>query len=458
MFLQDESQMDLARAVYGTGCSLRVFENKLWIDSFAKLRPAFKLPNRDMLSNSLLERVYNETSTTVKELVGTALSVASLCDGWNNIRNDGIINFVVTVPQPIFWTSIEIGAESHTGEYMANIVKKIICDVGPMKVLGVCTDNAANMKKAWQLIVTEFPHIYPYGCLAHTLNLIFTDASNLKSIADSQRNCTMVVKGIKNSQILSALLKQHQQKSGQIIQQSLKLPVTTRWASIIHCMESLHNNRLALRGLAIDDEAKSLAKPIQNLLLSEVFWDKVDGFIKLLKPIAIAIAAVEGDKLSLSIIAKTFSDLEKSFQDNILCSPILKNEENAMMEIIAKRRKFHIRNIHLAANLVDPCYKGCHISGDEMIDAIETLHKLGKMDSSIKECDDKILGEIADYRSNEEYVIKGIYNMREMKHLLRLTVKDTFGNGNLPPSNSRRFYPNTATIRSHIVKIEDKLQ
>ncbi|XP_065672488.1 uncharacterized protein LOC136090221 [Hydra vulgaris] len=284
---------------------------------------------------------------------------------------------------------------------MANIVKKIICDVGPMKVLGVCTDNAANMKKAWQLIVTEFPHKYPYGCLAHTLNLIFTDVSNLKSIADSQRNCTMVVKEIKNSQILSALLKQHQQKSGQIIQQSLKLPVTTRWASIIHCMESLHNNRLALRGLAIDDEATSLAKPIQNLLLSEVFWDKVDGFIKLLKPIAIAIAAVEGDKLSLSIVAKTFLDLEKSFQDNILCSPILKSEENAMMEIIAKRRKFHIRNIHLAANLVDPRYKGCHISGDEMIDAIETLHKLGKMDSSIKECDDKILGEIADYRSSE---------------------------------------------------------
>ncbi|XP_065668867.1 uncharacterized protein LOC136088628 [Hydra vulgaris] len=140
---------------------------------------------------------------------------------------------------------------------------------------------------------------------------------------------------------------------------------------------------------------------IQNLLLSEVFWDKVDGFIKLLKPIAIAIAAVEGDKLSLSIVAKTFSDLEKSFQDNILCSPILKSEENAMMEIIAKRRKFHSRNIHLAANLVDPRYKGCHISGDEMIDAIETLHKLGKMDSSIKECDDKILGEIADYRSNK---------------------------------------------------------
>nr|XP_047122426.1 uncharacterized protein LOC124805920 [Hydra vulgaris] len=153
-------------------------------------------------------------------------------------------------------------------------------------------------------------------------------------------------------------------------------------------MESLHNNRLALRGLAIGDEAKSLAKSVQNLLLSEVFWDKVDGFIKLLKPIVIAIRAVEGDKISLSIVAKTFSDLEKFFQDNILCNQILKNKENAMMEISARRRKFHIRNIHLAANLVDPRYKGCHISGDKTIDAIETLHNLGKLDPSIKDCDD----------------------------------------------------------------------
>ena len=97
----------------------------------------------------------------------------------------------------------------------------------------------------------------------------------------------------------------------------------------------------------MDDKAKYLAKPIQSLLLSEVFWDKADGFIKLLKQKAIA--AVEGDKISLSIMAKTFLDLEKSSQDNILCNPVLKSEENAKIKIIAERRKFYIQNIHLAA-------------------------------------------------------------------------------------------------------------
>ncbi|KAG7153575.1 hypothetical protein Hamer_G028927, partial [Homarus americanus] len=61
------------------------------------------------MSNSLLERVYEETVTTAKEQVTAASSVAILCDGWTNIRNEGIINFVITVPRPIFWSSTATG-------------------------------------------------------------------------------------------------------------------------------------------------------------------------------------------------------------------------------------------------------------------------------------------------------------------------------------------------------------
>ncbi|KAG7161459.1 hypothetical protein Hamer_G030315 [Homarus americanus] len=76
-----------------------------------------------MMSNSLLERVKEETVTTAKEQVAAASSVAILCDGWTNMRNEGIITFVTTVPRPIFWSSTATGAESHTGEYMASLIK-----------------------------------------------------------------------------------------------------------------------------------------------------------------------------------------------------------------------------------------------------------------------------------------------------------------------------------------------
>lgn len=39
-----------------------------------------------MISNSLLEQVYQETATNAKELVASAANVAILCDGWSNIR------------------------------------------------------------------------------------------------------------------------------------------------------------------------------------------------------------------------------------------------------------------------------------------------------------------------------------------------------------------------------------
>lgn len=134
-------------------------------------------------------------------------------------------------------------------------------------------------------------------------------------------------------------------------------------------MESISINKHPLQALAINDEAKkaSLDQSVRNLLVSEVFWDSLEGFLKLLKPVSDTITEVEGDNKNLSLVPKVFSELQESFKKNVSLSPILKSEETRLMEIIPKRRKFLLRNIHLAANLLDPRYKGCHISGEEAV-------------------------------------------------------------------------------------------
>lgn len=111
---------------------------------------------------------------------------------------------------------------------MASTIQTVIDEIGPMKVLGICTDNATNMKKAWDILQNTNAHIQSYGCLAHTLHLAFTDVSKIKSVEGVQRDCTSIVKTIKRSQKLTALLKQQQQQSPQHSQVSLKLPVATR--------------------------------------------------------------------------------------------------------------------------------------------------------------------------------------------------------------------------------------
>lgn len=133
-------------------------------------------------------------------------------------------------------------------------------------------------------------------------------------------------------------------------------------------MESIRINKPFLQALAINEEAKpSLEPAIKKLLLSEVFWDRLEGYINLLKPVANAIISVEGDNNHLSIVMKVFSDLQVAIENNICSSPILKSEEAAVKAIIPTRRKFLVRKIHLAADFLDPCYKGCHLTEDEKV-------------------------------------------------------------------------------------------
>lgn len=134
-------------------------------------------------------------------------------------------------------------------------------------------------------------------------------------------------------------------------------------------MESIQKNKHALQALAIDKQANQscLDSTIKKLLLSEPFWDKINGFLKLLKPVADAIKSVEGDDQYLSVVMKVFHDLEKSIADNLQSSPVLKSEEEGLLAILPKRKSFIARPVHYAANLLDPRYRGIHLTADEAV-------------------------------------------------------------------------------------------
>jgi hypothetical protein len=133
-------------------------------------------------------------------------------------------------------------------------------------------------------------------------------------------------------------------------------------------MDSIQENKRNLQALTIDDQAsKIMDSTIRELLFSEDFWGRVAAFLTLLKPVADAITAAEGDTNHLSVVAKTLSELEASFAVSIVASPVLQSEEEALKLIIPKRRRFLMKPIHLAANLLDPRFKGSHISPEEAV-------------------------------------------------------------------------------------------
>ena len=72
-----------------------------------------------------------------------------------------------------------------------------------------------------------------------------------------------------------------------------------------------------------------------------------------------AITTMEGDAGKISEVMKVFKNFENIFEECNSPSPVLKAEEKIVKEILQKRKVFCVRNIHYAANLLDPNYKGC---------------------------------------------------------------------------------------------------
>jgi len=289
---------------------------------------------------------------------------------------------------------------------MKDIIINVLKEFGEMKFTSVVTDNASNMKAAWNLIQSYYPHISCYGCVAHGLNLLVQDITiGLESLKEVVVELKHVIKEIKNKHILLSVLKEKQSLlSGNL--PSLKLPGATRWGSIVRSMHSLIDNKSCLKAMCIDERVElTVTQQTKNCILMDVFWERIETFYKLLKPLAHYLKLVQGDKLNLSIVCTIFSELEKDFKEfiSLEIEPALKNEELKILAMLENRRDFCLKKIHLAANILDPNTFGKDLKDGEDIEAIEFIINMGENNADIEI--NNLISQIAQYRSKE-----GIFN------------------------------------------------
>src|SRR6266540_3106949 len=158
-----ETDIKIARAFYANGIPLAVVENSFFIQTLHQINPKYNPPSRKVLSISLLEKEYKQVSTDAKKLVKNANYICLTSDGWTNIHQESVINFMVTTPQPIFWKALETKESSHTGEYIAYQFEIVIEKIGISKIAAIITDNASNMKKVYKILLTKYPKIIFLG-------------------------------------------------------------------------------------------------------------------------------------------------------------------------------------------------------------------------------------------------------------------------------------------------------
>ena len=115
--------------------------------------------------------------------------------------------------------------------------------------------------------------------------------------------------------------------------------------------------------------------------------------LKLLKPIAVAIARIEGDNAILSDVQTLFADIREEIHTTLPTSLLLQAEETAVLKYIKKHEDFCLKPIHTASYMLDRKYAGKSIlSGAEINKAygvITTVSRHLGLD------DGKVLGSLA---------------------------------------------------------------
>ena len=88
---------------------------------------------------------------------------------------------------------------SHTAEYLAGKIDEIIKKVGPNHFSAIVSDNAANIRKAREIINEKYPKIENIRCVSHCINLIACDIVSHKFADRLLRRVNILAAFFRNS-------------------------------------------------------------------------------------------------------------------------------------------------------------------------------------------------------------------------------------------------------------------
>ena len=140
-----------------------------------KLRPDVKLPARKGMSGKHLTKAYKNVKSNVDNWLKRDPFGCLTSDGWSNIKNESVINYMLVSGEvTLFLESTQSGEQTHTSEYLAADIARVISSTQG-KISGVIMDNTAANKKAWKILKEGHPRMLFQGCVAHGLHLLVKD-------------------------------------------------------------------------------------------------------------------------------------------------------------------------------------------------------------------------------------------------------------------------------------------
>ncbi|XP_051771149.1 E3 SUMO-protein ligase ZBED1-like [Ctenopharyngodon idella] len=198
--------------------------------------PLYKSPSEKFFSKTELPRMYNSLKEEVGKHIAQGKWYAATTDLWTSSGGSGHPYISFTIHYLLDWKlqtnclETQFFPEDHTADNIREFFDNMLQEWGINKerLVSVTTDNATNMKKAFESDTT-FPCQW-FGCFGHNLNLAISKALKNQRVDTAIRACRHLVQVFSRSWKRRRELR-NKQEALNIPQRSLIHDVVTQWGS-----------------------------------------------------------------------------------------------------------------------------------------------------------------------------------------------------------------------------------
>jgi hypothetical protein len=320
---RNQVRSEIARMFYSGGVPFHLARNPYYVSSYsmaAKFGPidGFIPPGYNALRTTLLQRERANIERLLLPVKETWLEKGiSLCsDGWSDPQRRPLINIMAACEKgAIFLRAIDTSGETKDKHFIAEKLEEGLVEIGMHNVVQIITDNAPNCKAAGLLIEGKYPNIFWTPCVVHTLNLALKNicaANNTQRNHDIFSECGWIT-GISDDAIfVKNFITGHQLRNAIFNKYSpLKLlsVAETRFASAIVMLKRMKLLQESLRFIVISrdwndykDDNPTGAQAVKDIVLNDLWWDKVDYILDFTRPIYDMLRLCDTDKPTLHLV------------------------------------------------------------------------------------------------------------------------------------------------------------
>lgn len=268
------------------------------VDKITGIGYGYKAPNYHALRINLLEDAKKSVSLLIdsyrSQWIDTGCTIMS--DGWTDIRERHLINFLVYCPKGIsFIKSVDASDIENNATNLCNLFAEIAEMVGPKNVVQMVTDNAANYKAAGKMLTNRYRHMVWSPCAAHCINLILKDVSELDNVKHIITLASRVTVFIYNHKLPLSWLRKRPGWT-EIIR-----PATTRFGTAFIALKSLVDHKNDLQALVISSEFKKMMKlknavDCKQVVMNENFWNNCLITVRVMTPLLRLLRLCDSDE------------------------------------------------------------------------------------------------------------------------------------------------------------------